>query len=121
LNLVGLDGFEKRRARELSGGEIQRVTIARAIALNPDALLLDEPTANIDRESVNILDRILRELNRRFGTTIILATHDINYAYRLSDEVIHLFEGKISSSPIENLFRGSISKEKDPFLSTRAG
>lgn len=116
LNLVGLNGFGKRRARELSGGETQRVAIARAIALNPDALLLDEPTANIDQGSVNVLERILKDLNQRFGTTIILATHDINYAYRLCDEVIHLFEGRMAKSPIENLFRGSIKKEKGLFL-----
>jgi molybdopterin-binding protein len=116
LNLVGLNGFEKRRTREISGGEIQRVAIARAIALNPDALLLDEPTANIDQGSMNVLERILKDLNQRFGTTIILTSHDINYAYRLCDEVIHLFEGMMTRSPIENLFRGSITKEKDLFL-----
>ncbi len=116
LNLVGLNGFGKRRAREISGGEIQRVAIARAIALNPDALLLDEPTANIDRGSVNVLERILKDLNQSFGTTIILTSHDINYAYRLCDEVIHLFEERVTKSPIENLFRGSIKKEKDLFL-----
>lgn len=113
LNLVGLDGFGKRMARQLSGGEIQRVAIARAIALRPDALLLDEPTANIDRESVNLLEGILKKLNSRLKTTIILATHDMNFAYRLSEEVIHLFEGKIKKSPMENLFRGSLRRDRN--------
>lgn len=113
LKLVGLDGFEKRRARELSGGEIQRVAIARALALNPRVLLLDEPTANVDRGSAALLEKILKELNQRFKITVILATHDINQAYRISDEVICLFEGKMARSPLENLYRGRVIKDKD--------
>lgn len=116
LKLVGLDGFEKRRARELSGGEIQRVAIARALALNPQVLLLDEPNTNIDRESINLLEKILKELNRKFRITIILATHDTSQAYRLADNVICLFDGKIANSPLENLFKGKVSKEGDIFL-----
>jgi tungstate transport system ATP-binding protein len=116
LKLVGLDSFEKRRAKDLSGGEIQRVAIARALALNPMALLLDEPTANVDRGSVALLEKILKELNQRFKITVILATHDINQAYRISDEVIYLFEGKIARSPLENLYRGRVTKDKDIFL-----
>jgi tungstate transport system ATP-binding protein len=116
LELVGLEGFEKRRADELSGGEIQRVAIARALTLYPKVLLLDEPTANVDRGSVDVLERILKELNQRFRITIILATHDINQAYRLADEVISLFGGKIAKSPAENLFKGRVLREKDIFL-----
>ncbi len=113
LELVGLVAFEKRRAVELSGGETQRVAIARALALYPEVLLLDEPTANVDRRNVDLLERILKELNRRSQITTILATHDINQAYRLADEVIPLFGGKIAKSPAENLFKGRVSKEKD--------
>ncbi|UCG66358.1 MAG: ABC transporter ATP-binding protein [Deltaproteobacteria bacterium] len=113
LKLVGLDGFEKRRAREHSGGEIQRIAIARALALNPRVLLLDEPTANVDRGSVALLEKILKELNQRFKITVILATHDITQAYRISDEVICLFEGKLARSPLENLYRGRVIKDKD--------
>jgi len=116
LQLVGLEGFEKRRAGELSGGEAQRVAIARALALYPKVLLLDEPTANVDRRSVDVLENILKELNQRFQITIILATHDINQAYRLADEVVSLFAGKIAKSPAENLFKGRVLKEKDVSL-----
>ena len=117
LNMVGLSGFEKRMAHELSGGETQRVAIARALALEPQALLLDEPTANVDRHGVEQLEAILRELHEEFKITIIVATHDINQAYRLTDEVIYLFDGKIARSPMENLFKGRIEKkDKDLFL-----
>jgi tungstate transport system ATP-binding protein len=116
LKFVGLEGFEKRRAGELSGGETQRVAIARALALYPKVLLLDEPTANVDRRSRDVLEGILKELNQRLRITIILATHDINQAYRLADEVISLFGGKIAKSPAENLFKGRALREKDIFL-----
>jgi tungstate transport system ATP-binding protein len=117
LRLVGLSGFDKRMAHELSGGEAQRVAIARALALEPQVLLLDEPTANVDRQGIEQLETILRQLNEKFKITIIVATHDINQAHRLSDEVIYLFDGKIAKSPMENLFKGRIvKKDKDLFL-----
>jgi tungstate transport system ATP-binding protein len=117
LKQVGMLGFEERRARELSGGETQRVAIARALALNPQALLLDEPTANVDQHGVEQLEIILQELNKKHGITIIVATHDVNQALRLSDEVIYFFAGRIAKSPIENLFKGSIvKKNKNLFL-----
>lgn len=117
LDLVGLPDFDKRMAGELSGGEIQRVAIARALALDPQALLLDEPTANVDYRGIQSLELILRELNQKLGITIILATHDINQAYRLSDEGIYLFAGKITKSPLENLLKGRIiRKDKDLYL-----
>jgi tungstate transport system ATP-binding protein len=117
LKQVGMLGFEERRARELSGGETQRVAIARALALGPQILLLDEPTANVDRHGVEQLEIILQGLNKKHDITIIVATHDVNQAYRLSGEVIYLFAGKIAKSPIENLLKGRIAKkDKDLFL-----
>jgi tungstate transport system ATP-binding protein len=117
LKLVGLPRFAKRMARELSGGEAQRVAIARALALDPQVLLLDEPTANVDRHGVEQIEIILRELNEKIGITVIVATHDVTQVHRLSDEVIYLFDGMISASPLENLFQGRIvKKEKDLLL-----
>jgi tungstate transport system ATP-binding protein len=117
LDLVGLSGFAKRMVRELSGGEAQRVAIARALALDPQVLLLDEPTANVDRHGIEQLEAILKELNERSHITIIVATHDVNQVHRLSDEVIYLFDGMLSASPVENLFQGRIvKKNKDLFL-----
>lgn len=98
LDLVGLTGFEKRKAHELSGGEAQRVAIARGIAVNPKVLFLDEPTVNIDKTHIEVVEKIIKELNGRDKTTIIFTTHDLNQAYRLADDVIVLSEGKIKKT-----------------------
>ncbi len=95
LDLVGLTGFQKRKANELSSGEIQRVAIARGIAVNPKVLFLDEPTANVDKTNIDILEKIVKQWNCRYKATIIFATHDLNQACRLADKVIALSEGKI--------------------------
>lgn len=94
LDMVGLAGFEGRRARELSGGETQRVAMARALALEPAVLLLDEPLANIDRESAIILDRLIPSLPAA-GTTVILTSHDPQHADRLGSETIRLEAGRL--------------------------
>jgi len=75
LETVGLDRFRDRDARELSGGEAQRVAMARALALGPEVLLLDEPLANIDRETAVLLETVISLLPSR-GTTVIMTTHD---------------------------------------------
>jgi tungstate transport system ATP-binding protein len=105
LDLVGLTGFEKRRAHELSGGEAQRVAIARGIAVTPKVLFLDEPTANVDKTHIDVLENIIKELNRRYKTTIIFTTHDLNQAYRLASEIVVLSEGKIKEILTNQVFR----------------
>lgn len=108
LQLVGLDGFQKRKARTLSGGETQRVAIARALAINPAALLLDEFSANVDEASRHVLEAIIHTIRDELGTTIIFTTHYMDQAYRVADEVIHLFKGKPVQSPVKNVFHGRI-------------
>jgi tungstate transport system ATP-binding protein len=110
LRLVGLDGFQKRKARTLSGGEAQRVSIARALAIFPDVLLLDEFSANVDEANRDILESIILTIREQFGTMIIFTTHYLDQAYRLADEVIHFSEGKPIKSPMKNLFHGTIEK-----------
>lgn len=92
---VRLSGFEKRRARELSGGEVQRVAIARALAIEPRVLLLDEPTANVDIETISLIDELLEELNSKSQMSIIMATHDRNQAHHLAHKVFILEDGRI--------------------------
>jgi tungstate transport system ATP-binding protein len=75
LGTVGLEGFRDRDARELSGGEAQRVAMARALAPAPEVLLLDEPLANIDREAAGLLEAVIASLPSR-GTTVVMTTHD---------------------------------------------
>jgi zinc transport system ATP-binding protein len=77
LKLVGLEGYEKRTIGMLSGGEQQRVFIARALVNNPDLLILDEPTVGIDIEATNLFYQLLDRLNREHGLTIILVSHDV--------------------------------------------
>ncbi len=94
LATVGLGGFGERKARELSGGEAQRVAMARALALSPEVLLLDEPLANIDRETAAVLESTIASLPAR-GTTVVMTTHDPDHPARLDGELIVLEGGKI--------------------------
>ncbi|RLI80872.1 phosphate ABC transporter ATP-binding protein [Archaeoglobales archaeon] len=96
LKKVGLEGYEKRNAKLLSGGEQQRVAIARALAIEPEVLLLDEPTSNIDPNSIPAIEKLIRELVDD-GMTVVVATHNLFQAKRISDRVVHLHEGKIYS------------------------
>ncbi|NIQ98432.1 MAG: ABC transporter ATP-binding protein [Desulfuromonadales bacterium] len=94
LQTVGLAGFAHRRARALSGGEQRRVALARALALKPKILLLDEPMTGLDSRSSANLERILDNL-RRQGLTIILSTHDDTLAARLAGDEIRLRDGRL--------------------------
>ncbi len=97
LSAVSLRGFGGRKARQLSGGETQKVAMARALALSPEVLLLDEPLANIDRETSMLLESLIASLPAR-GTTVILVTHDPDHRRRLNGETIFLERGRIVPS-----------------------
>lgn len=95
LEDVGLEHLARERARTLSGGEAQRVALARAIVLQPDVLLLDEPTANLDPYNVGLIEDIVGALNRERGTTLVLVTHNVFQAKRLAHRVALLLEGQL--------------------------
>ncbi|HLF03269.1 MAG TPA: ATP-binding cassette domain-containing protein [Anaerolineales bacterium] len=95
LERVGLAGLESVTAGTLSGGEQQRVALARALVINPDVLLLDEPTANLDPYNVGLIESIVKEQNRTQGTTIVLVTHNVFQARRLSQRVGLLLNGTL--------------------------
>ena len=99
LEGVGLQGFRDRKARELSGGEAQRVAMARALALEPEVLLLDEPLANIDRETAGLLETVIASLPAQ-GTTVVMTTHDPDHPGRLNGESIHLEGGRHVVQPL---------------------
>lgn len=113
LNIVGLSGFKDRKANQLSGGEAQRVVIARALVIEPEVLFLDEPTANIDQKHIDVVERIIKKIKKDIKTTVIFTTHDLSQAYRLADEVISLLDGKIIKQVPENLLRGEIIEEEN--------
>ncbi len=94
LSIVGLDGLAERRPAQLSGGQQQRVAVARAMASNPDIILADEPTANLDSKTGIALLEVMRELNRAHNVTFVFSTHDEKIMDRAT-RLIHLSDGKI--------------------------
>jgi len=95
LSIVGLDGKERQKARTLSGGEAQRMAFARAIVYDPDILLLDEPTSNLDPANVAKMEEIIKRIRNERGTTIVFATHNIYQVKRIADRVGILLNGEL--------------------------
>jgi molybdopterin-binding protein len=110
LELVKLEGFEKRNARKLSGGEQQRVAIARALVLKTKLLLLDEPTANLDPKNAGILEEVIDTVNRESKTTIVMATHNMFQAKKLPHRIALIDEGKITEVGAPAEVFGKLSK-----------
>ena len=103
LDKVGLEGSEEKPARLLSGGEKQRLSMARALIVNPNLLLLDEPTANLDPYSLNLIEDLVLEENS-IGKTVIFTTHDMSQAKRLATDVIFLNKGKVLEQTVSKTF-----------------
>lgn len=116
LFAVGLRNFAKRKARKTSGGEQQRIALARAFLLNPRILLLDEPTANLDPNNAIVIERAIT--NRKKGDEIIImATHNLAQAMRLADEIIHIHNGRIvERSGPDEFFNNSRSEITRKFI-----
>jgi len=96
LKLVRLEGYEKRPAKKLSGGEQQRVSLARALVLDAELLLLDEPTANLDPRNVSIIEEAISHANREFNTTVVMATHNMFQAENITKRAALLLGGSIT-------------------------
>ena len=110
LNIVGLAGMENQKARTLSGGEAQRMAFARAIVYDPEILLLDEPTANLDPANVTKIEELIKSIRNERRTTIVLATHNIPQVRRIADRVGILLNGELIEV---NSKDGIFSKPKD--------
>ena len=105
LDTVDLSGYEKRNAKTLSGGETQKVAIARALVTEPQLILLDEPTANLDPVSLNSVEELIQRVNRRYGTTMIMATHDMSQGQRLATRIGVMVEGEmVQSGTVSEIF-----------------
>jgi len=95
LKTVGLEGYQKRKARTLSGGETQKVALARALITDPQVLLLDEPTANLDPVSLNTIERLILQFNRDNGMAIVVATHEMAQGQRLAHRIGVMMDGEL--------------------------
>ncbi|HEY4722153.1 MAG TPA: ATP-binding cassette domain-containing protein, partial [Anaerolineae bacterium] len=114
LERVGLSDYARAKARTLSGGEAQRVALARAIVLRPEALLLDEPTANLDPYNVSLIEALVRDHDR---TTIVLVTHHIFQARRLADRIGLLLSGRlIELLPADRFFNAPTDPRTRAFV-----
>ena len=117
LARVGLDGRNRQPARLLSGGEQQRLALARALAIRPRVLFLDEPTASLDPNSARVIEDILCE-ERHHGTLCVLVTHDVGQARRLADSVAFVAGGRICEhTSADRFFRAPASSEARDYLS----
>ncbi|MDD3364432.1 MAG: phosphate ABC transporter ATP-binding protein [Syntrophomonas sp.] len=118
LQLLGMSAFIAADARNLSGGERQKVAIARALAVEPRVLFLDEPTANIDPQSAVEIEHHVQFINRELGTTIILVTHNLFQARRLADEVFFMWDGKmVEQGSAKEIFEQPQDERTRSFLS----
>ena len=116
LEEVGLRHLAQRPARVLSGGEQQRLALARAWALHPEVLFLDEPTANLDPGAVREIETVIKAFDAA-GTKIVMATHNLGQARRLGDEVIYLQAGRVMErSPIDDFFARPSTAEAAAFM-----
>jgi tungstate transport system ATP-binding protein len=116
LKLAGLENSAATPARVLSGGQQQRLCLARALSLEPDVLLLDEPTASLDPASTLAIEELLIDAQRR-GLKIIVVTHDVGQARRLAREIIFLHHGRIvDHQPAKNFFERPCSDTARTFL-----
>jgi tungstate transport system ATP-binding protein len=118
LKMTDLSAYQSRNARTLSGGEAQRVAIARAIVTEPEVLLLDEPTANLDPLSAAKIEELITSIIHQYGTTIIMATHDMSQGQRLANRIGVLINGEIlqTGDPME-VFTSPRSREVAEFVS----
>jgi len=95
LAMVGLDGFQNYYPANLSGGQRKRVALARAIALNPEVILYDEPTTGLDPIRSDVINELILKLQRELKVTAVVVTHDMTSVYKVADRIIMLHNGKI--------------------------
>ncbi len=112
LSTVGLSRYREARAHELSGGETQRLALARALAIGAEVLLCDEPTASVDAENQAIITDLLRQINVERGTTILFTTHDRLQAANLAQHTLVLENGRLTTT-YENSYACTMQHDED--------
>jgi phospholipid/cholesterol/gamma-HCH transport system ATP-binding protein len=119
LRLVGLDGVEEKMPAELSGGMKKRVGLARAIAIDPEIILYDEPTTGLDPANTQRINQLIVELQRILKVTSIVVTHDLDSAYAVTDRLALLHKGQIAMTGTKKEFKASAIKEVQDFIAKR--
>jgi phospholipid/cholesterol/gamma-HCH transport system ATP-binding protein len=107
LALVELEGFEERLPAELSGGQRKRAGLARAIAFRPKYLLYDEPTSGLDPVTTTVIDDLILKMKRELGVTSLVITHDMGSAFRVSDRIAMLYEGRVLEAGLPDEIRNT--------------
>jgi phospholipid/cholesterol/gamma-HCH transport system ATP-binding protein len=118
LTIVGLEGKEELRTAELSGGMKKRVAIARSLAMEPELVLYDEPTAELDPITTDELAETIMSLREKTGNTTIIVTHDLNFALYLSDRIAMMHRGEIVETGTPDQIRASNNPIVQRFIRT---
>lgn len=116
LSMVGLDGFQDYYPGRLSGGQKKRVALARAIALNPEVILYDEPTTGLDPIRADVINELIIKLSNSLGVTSVVVTHDMTSAYKIADRIIMLHKGKIIADGDADYIRNHDSPVVQQFI-----
>jgi phospholipid/cholesterol/gamma-HCH transport system ATP-binding protein len=120
LDAVGLRGARDLMPAEVSGGMARRVALARAIALDPDLIMYDEPFAGLDPISMGVSARLIRRLNDALGVTSIVVSHDVDETFRIADQVIFLANGRIAAQGTPEEMRASTDPLVRQFIDAEA-
>lgn len=121
LAMVGLDGFQNYFPARLSGGQRKRAALARAIALNPEVLLYDEPTTGLDPIRSDIINELVLKLERELGVTTVVVTHDMKSAYKVANRIIMLHNGKIVADGDADYIRNHPHPVVQQFINGQVG
>lgn len=120
LHMVGLDGLQDRRPGQLSGGQKKRVALARAISLDPEVVLYDEPTTGLDPVRADVINELILKLKRELHVTSIVVTHDMTSAYKVADRIVMLHKGKIIADDVPDWFKTCDDPEVRRFVDGHA-
>jgi phospholipid/cholesterol/gamma-HCH transport system ATP-binding protein len=120
LAMVGLDGTQAKMPAELSGGMRKRVALARAIALDPEVMLYDEPTTGLDPIRADVINELILKLNDELNVTSVVVTHDMTSAFKVADRLVMLWDGKVIQEGKADDFRNSRVEEVKRFVQGHA-
>jgi len=121
LALVGMDGFQNYYPASLSGGQKKRIALARAIALNPEIILYDEPTTGLDPITSDVINELVNKLKEEMNATSVVVTHDMKSAYKVGDRIIMLHNGRIIADGDADYIRNHPHDVVQQFIHGRVG